>query len=85
MRSPLDDDDDDELDHETIRLQDAHQMLVGVDLELAKDIAKQDYPELAIRVMRENGVSRSGITDYNADRINVAVENGVIKSIISIG
>lgn len=79
------DDDADELDLETIKLQDLHQILVGNELQFATDLLKDHDSEIVLRVMRENGVSRSGITDYNKDRINVAVEDGVIKSIINIG
>lgn len=78
-------DDDDELDDETIELQDLHQILVGNELHFATDMLKDHDSVFIVRVMRKNGHNCIGTCDYNPNRVNVAIENGVIKSIISIG
>lgn len=71
--------------NDTIKLQDLHQILVGKELKFATDLLKDHDSNISIRVMREDGVDRMGITNYDTERVNVAVENGVIKSIIDIG
>ena len=76
-----------ELDRETQELKDVHEMLVGLELSFAQDMVRNVAKKCpyTIRVMRKDGRNCIGTCDFNPDRVNVAVVNGVIKSIISIG
>ncbi len=78
------------MDRETIQLRDYHKALVGLELKFAQDLHKSlaepdETLPIIIRVLRRDGRNCIGTRDYNPDRVNVAVENGIIKSIISIG
>jgi len=78
------------MDRETQKLKDFHEMLVGLELDYAKDMLRNSSTStvpcpFTIRVMRKDGRNCIGTQDFNPDRVNVAIMDGVIKSIISIG
>lgn len=53
--------------------------------DLADVESEAEAVGLAIRVMREDGKNCIGTCDYRPERINVEVENGKIKSVLSFG
>lgn len=57
--------------------------LPGLCLAVAQDLAKQFGFEL--RVVRQDGVDLPVTDDHSDSRINVAVDNGVVTSVVSIG
>lgn len=57
--------------------------LVGLKLEEAKKIA--DSNRIIIRIMQEDGVDQIGTCEFRSNRINVAIQNGIISEIISQG
>ena len=83
--NPTHDDDEIELDEETEELKELHEMLVGLELEFAQDLIDSMEHPFTIRVMRLNGQNCIGTADYNPNRVNVSIQDGIIKSIISIG
>jgi hypothetical protein len=57
--------------------------LVGLCLDTAQKVAETNG--FTVRVVREDGVDLAGTADYSDTRINVAVEGGVVTSIVNIG
>ena len=57
----------------------------AVGKPLADVIAKAKPAGWAVRIMRENGKRCLGTCDHNPGRINVAVENGQVIEVISLG
>ena len=83
--NPTHDDDGIELDEETQELKQYHSMLVGIDLRMAEELIRGLENQFNLRVMRKDGRNCIGTTDYNPKRVNVSVQDGIIKSIINIG
>lgn len=78
-------DDADELDDETEELKEFHEILVGLEIGFAKDMMRDIGKPMIVRVMRKNGQNCIGTADFNPDRVNVAIVDGIITAIIGIG
>tara|TARA_R110000868_G_scaffold393641_1_gene664733 strand:- start:122 stop:412 length:291 start_codon:yes stop_codon:yes gene_type:complete len=75
------DDDEIELDDETEELKSLSDSLVGVELSYARGMLNA----WSIRVMRIDGQNCIGTTDFNPDRINVAIREGTITHVLGVG
>jgi hypothetical protein len=58
-----------------------YEELIGKTVEEAK----AEHPAMRIRVMKLDGKGQIGTADYRTDRINVAVEDGIITEVLNIG
>lgn len=76
------------MDRETQELKDLHEALAGLEPDFAIEMfrnAESGEHSYKVRVMRVDGRNCIGTQDFDPNRVNVSVVNGVIKSIISIG
>jgi len=82
-RNEFESDGDDELDPDTEELKDAHEICVGTQCVMAKDLlAEAGYK---FRIVRINGRECITTRDFCPNRVNVAVIDGVVTSIVGIG
>lgn len=58
-----------------------YDVLIGKTLEEARLL----FPENKIRVRVSDGVPQMGTTEVNGTRINVSVQDGIIKNILNMG
>jgi hypothetical protein len=57
--------------------------IVGLTVDEATTVL--DQQALTIRVVRDDGADLPATADFRPDRVNVAVENGVITEVVSLG
>jgi hypothetical protein len=57
--------------------------LIGLTLEDAESVLKTK--DMVIRPTQEDGEHLCGTADFRMDRVNVAIKNNIVTSIICIG
>ncbi|HQY16557.1 MAG TPA: hypothetical protein PLQ10_17675, partial [Ilumatobacteraceae bacterium] len=59
--------------------------IVGLCTDDAAALIAGLYPDGEMRVARENGIDLAVTADYRENRVNVAVEAGIVTEVLSIG
>jgi hypothetical protein len=59
--------------------------IVGLCQADAEALVAREYPDATVRVVRIDGLDQVVTDDLRNDRVNVAVENGIVTEVVSIG